>query len=69
MRFLKYWDKAGIYALTFVAALFCWALLGDSFISSYNMLNVLMQISVSYTHLDVYKRQPTHSSARICSAI
>lgn len=44
MRFLKLWDKIGIYALTLVAFLLCWALLGSNFASGYNMLNVLMQI-------------------------
>ena len=44
MKLLKYWDKVGIYALTLFAFLVCWALLGSSFASAYNMLNVLMQI-------------------------
>lgn len=44
MRFLKYWDKVGIYALTAITFLICTALLGSRFASVFNMLNVLMQI-------------------------
>lgn len=44
MKFLKLWEKIGIYALTLFVFLVCWVLLGNSFVSAYNIMNVLMQI-------------------------
>ena len=67
MKFLKLWEKIGIYGLTLFVFLVCWALLGENFVSTYNLMNVLMQIclvvigsvgivSVSYTHLGGMRR-------------
>ena len=44
MKFLKLWEKIGIYCLTLFVFLVCWALLGENFVSAYNLMNVLMQI-------------------------
>ena len=44
MKFLKLWEKIGIYGLTLFVFLVCWALLGENFVSAYNLMNVLMQI-------------------------
>ena len=44
MKFLKLWEKIGIYGLTLFVFLVCWALLGENFVSTYNLMNVLMQI-------------------------
>ena len=46
MKLLKYWDKLGIYALTAITYIICTVLLGSRFASGFNMLNVLMQISL-----------------------
>jgi ribose/xylose/arabinose/galactoside ABC-type transport system permease subunit len=44
MRFIRLWEKTGIYALALMVFMFCWLLLGANFATSFNLINVLMQI-------------------------
>jgi ribose transport system permease protein len=44
MKFLKLWDRFGIFPFTVFVFIICWILLGPNFVTSFNILNVLLQI-------------------------
>jgi len=46
MMFWKIWEKAGIYILTVIVFLIFWGLIGPSFVTMFNLSNVLLQVAV-----------------------
>ena len=44
MKLLKFWNRMGIFVLTIIVVLACWMILGNRFVSIFNINNVLVQV-------------------------
>ena len=46
MRILKVWNKIGVYLLCVIVFLVCWSMIGPKFVTPFNLLNILMSVSL-----------------------